>query len=81
VTVYFDGSRSSEIAALNGLSPTVYDGTAVLAIDAHSALAKAFRPRRLEILLVDSRGAVTVRSGLHPKFWTRQTLSALKQPR
>ena len=81
VTVYFDGSRNSGLAALNGLAPTAYKGTAVLAIDAHSALAKAFPRRRLEILLVDSRGGVTVRSGLQPKFWTRQTLSALKQPR
>ena len=81
VTVYFDGSRDSGLAALSGLAPTVYDGTAVLAIDAHGALAKAFPLRRLEILLVDSRGGVTARSGLHPRFWTRRTLIELKQSR
>jgi len=79
VTVYFDGTRNSRVAALNRLAPTVYNGTAALAIDAHSALAKAYPSHRLEILLVDSHGRVTARSGLHPKFWTTQTLSELKQ--
>jgi len=81
VSVYFAGSRSSRIAALSNLSPTTYDGTAVLAIDEHNAPARAYPPRRLEILLVDSRGAVTVTSGLQPRLWTKQTLSALKRPR
>jgi hypothetical protein len=81
VTVYFDGSRNSRVAALSGLAPTAYNGTAALAIDAHNALADAYPSRRLEILLVDSRGAVTARSGLHPKSWTTQTLSELKQSR
>jgi len=81
VTVYFDGSRNSRVAALSSMAPTAYSGTVALAIDAHNALAKAYPSRRLEILLVDSRGAVTATSGLHPQFWTKQTLSRLKQPR
>jgi hypothetical protein len=81
VSVYLAGSRDSGIAALSSIAPTAYNGTAVLAIDVHNALARAFPPHRLEVLLVDSRGAVTARSGLRPEFWTMQTLRALKQPR
>jgi hypothetical protein len=81
VTVYLAGSRDNEIAALNSLAPAAYNGTAVLAIDAGNALVRAYPAHSLEILLVDSRGAVTVRSGLHPQFWTTQALSELKQPR
>jgi hypothetical protein len=81
VTVYFAGSRDSRIAALRSLAPTAYDGAAVLAIDAGNAPANAYPLRRLEILLVDSQGAVTARSGLRPKSWTKQALRALKQPR
>jgi hypothetical protein len=81
VQVYFAGSRTSSVAALSGMKPALYKGTAVLAIGAGNALDRAYPPNRLEILLVDSRGAVTARSGLPPKSWTKQTLSELKQPR
>jgi hypothetical protein len=81
VRVYFDGSWTSRIAALSRLSPTAYDRTAVRAIDAHNALARAYRSHRLEILLVDSRGAVTVSSGFQHWYWTKRRLSELKQPR
>jgi hypothetical protein len=81
VPVYFAGSRTSGVAALGGMNPALYKGTAVLAIGAGNALDPAYPASSLEILLVDSRGAVSVRSGLHPKSWTKQTLSELKRPR
>jgi hypothetical protein len=79
VTVYLEGSRSARIAALSSLAPALYKSTAMVAVDASNTLAKSYSSRRLEILLVDARGDITLTSGLQPRLWTKRTLSELRQ--
>ena len=81
VKVYLVGTSGSRITALAGLAPASSESTAVFAIDDGNALKKAYQPRGLEILLVDSRGVVKVKSNLEPGFQMEQTLKQLKPAR
>jgi hypothetical protein len=78
--VYLIGSRGSSITALNNMAPASSNGTAILAIDTHNALKQAYQPRGLEVLLVDSRGEVTVGPKLRPGFKLEQRLKNLSPP-
>ena len=80
VTVYLVGMSRSSVTGLNSLAPASARGTAVLAIDSGNALNSTFQPHGLEILLVDSTGAVKVRSGLKAGFHIAGALRNLKQP-
>ncbi len=75
VTVYLVGTPDS-LTELNSLAPASAKGTVKLAVDVDNALTKAYRPSGLTILLVDSRGSVTVKPKLRPGL-----LRSLKQPR
>ena len=80
VQVYLVGTRGSTIKALSSLAPAWTRSTAVLAIDAENALHSAYRPHSLEILLVDSRGSVTVTSEVRPASQIERQLERLKPP-
>jgi len=80
VQVYIVGTRGSTIKALSSLAPAWARSTAVLAIDAENALHSAYRPRGLEILLVDSGGRVTVTSEVRPAYQIERQLERLKPP-
>ncbi len=76
VLVYLVGAGASrtEIVRLAGEPRR----GAVLATDPQSALAAAYRPSGLTVLLVDSRGAVTVRAGLTAGARLAQRLRSLR---
>ena len=77
ITVYLVGKRGS-LTELDSLAPASARGTAVVAIDADNALNRTYRPSGLTLLLVDSRGGVTVTSRLQPDFQIEKTLKSLK---
>lgn len=77
VTVYLIGPPGS-LAELNDLAPTTARGTAMVAIDAGNILNSVYRPAGLTVLLVDSHGAVTVRSSLRAGFRMQARLRSLK---
>ncbi len=81
VKVYLVGRSGSRITGLADLAPASSKSTAVFAIDDGNALKKAYQPSGLEILLVDSRGVVKVKSNLQPGFQMEQTLRQLKPAR
>jgi hypothetical protein len=78
ITVYLVGPRGSlaELTSLGARKGTT--GTARLAIDARNVLDAAYRPVGLTLLLIDSRGAVTVAPGLRAGVRLETQLRALK---
>lgn len=77
VTIYLIGGRGS-LTELNSLASASAKGTAKVAIDADNELRSAYRPSGLTILLVDSRGGVTVAPKLRSHFQMVRKLRSLR---
>jgi hypothetical protein len=78
VTVYLIGRPGSSLNSLRSLAPARTGSTAVLAIDAENALHSVFGSSGLEIMLVNSRGLVTVISEPQPGSQIERQLERLK---
>jgi hypothetical protein len=81
VIVYLVGPRGSKVADLYRLvTPAARRAKSTrLATDDDDALTSAFRAVGLTVLLVDSRGLVTVTSGLGPKLMLAKQLQMLRR--
>lgn len=77
VTIYLIGPRESatELARLAAISGP---GNAMVGTDAAHVLGSTYRPSGLTVLLVDSRGAVTVAAGLRSGLQLEKRLQLLK---
>lgn len=80
ITVYLVGPRGS-LARLSRLAPSSVGSTAKVAIDQGNVLATMYRPQGLTLLLVDSRGSVTVQPHLRAGPALENQLRALKPAR
>ena len=83
VIVYLVAPRGSTVADLNRLVTSNARGTTAtrVATDDDNALTSAYSASGLTVLLVDSRGLVTVASGLGPNLRLEKELQSLKPTR
>ena len=80
VIVYLVGVRGASLASLNRIATASAAATksARVAADRSNALASAYRPVGLTVLLVDAHGSVTVASGLRPGLMLERQLQLLR---
>jgi len=71
IRVYLVGLRGSKVSDLRSMAPPSAATSAVLAIDAHNALAVAYRPIGLTVLLVDKHRHVRAAPALATKALDR----------
>lgn len=77
IPVYLIGSGAT-LAELSRLAAASSAGAALVATDSRNVLTSAYQPAGLTVLLVDSRGAVTVRPRLRPGFRLERQLQLLR---